>query len=579
MAATRARVARAQDPAYRSTRPSCPWLRLSQYAMISKQILDNRYSVLNQDVPNLEVKPVADKKGLSGELSGDILASGLTKRPIILLGDVGVGKTMFIRHLINVDAKDSFAHAIALYVDFGRQPALLAELDDFVVAELERQLLDKYDIDIQENSFVEAVHHGQLNRFHKGVYGALEDIDPVAYKRERISFLARLVGDRSEHLKACLNHLRGSQRKQVVVFLDNIDQRDGDFQERVFLLSESLASEWPATVFVSLRPDTFYRSRSEGALTAYLPRVFSIAPPRVEVVLKKRIDFALAQLRDASRLADFSPGVHIESDSLATYFEVLLQNIEHNDRLMTLIANLADGNMRRALDFVSAFVGSGHVDTASILSIYRESGRYTIPLHQFLRALVFGDHEHYDPKASPVTNVFDISEPDGREHFLLCLLVAYAEVAASKSGRDGFVMIDDLYDYAQKLGFNSDQVTWAMDRSVKRGLLERAPKSSRANSRALVRVTSVGVYTVRILVSLFAYLDAMIVDTPIIESSYKSLIVDAQSLSDRLRRAEIFRVYLDRQWRRLESVLAESPFDWREQSVKLAAQCEAGSTV
>ena len=49
-------------------------------------------------------------------------------------------------------------------------------------------------------------------------------------------------------------------------------------------MSEGLAQNWPMTVFVSLRPDTFYRSRAEGTLAAYQPRAFTISPPRVNVV-------------------------------------------------------------------------------------------------------------------------------------------------------------------------------------------------------------------------------------------------------------------------------------------------------
>lgn len=548
---------------------------LNQYALISRQILDSRYSLLHEDA-DFEITSASSKKGVNPSLSADTIASGLSKRPIILLGDVGVGKTMFIRHLIGVDAKDFFKEAITLYIDFGRQPALLSQLDDFVVTDVERQLLEKYDIDIQEASFVEAVHNGSLNRFDKGVVGKLKDIDPRAYATERVRFLSRMVEDRSAHLRACLHHLRGSQRKQVVIFLDNIDQREFDFQERVFLLSESLASDWPATVFVSLRPDTFYYSRSEGALTAYQPRVFSIAPPKVDVVLSKRLDFALRTLRNPEMSSQLGPNLRIESDSLTSYFEVLLQNFQSNEALKTLLTNLADGNMRRALDFVSAFIGSGHVDTSKILDIFETYGHYTIPLHEFLMAIIFGDGEYFDPQSSPIANIFDISEPDGREHFLASLLISFTETAGGRTpGSDGFVPTDELYSFGQKLGFGADQISWAINRCLKNDLLERVPRVSRDGaSHVNVRVTAAGVYTVRILVGIFTYLDAVVVDTPIVEPTMRQLIHDARNLPDRLRRAEVFRFYLDRQWRKLGEAAEGAPFDWPHFSRKLAIQVE-----
>ena len=364
------------------------------------------------------------KKGMNPNLREDMLASAISRRPIILLGDVGVGKTMFIRRLIHVDAKEVFDKSIVLYVDFGAQSTLRAEIDEFVISEMENQLLSNYNIDVRERAFVEAVHHGSLNRFDTTVYGELKEFDPIGYRKERLKYLANLIEDREPHLRASLNHIRGAYDRQIVVFLDNIDQWDSQFQERVFLMSEGLAKNWPVTVFVSLRPDTFYRSRTEGTLAAYQPRAFTIAPPRVDVVLNKRLQFALDQLRDTARLDSFPSGVTISSESLEAYLEVLLQNFKLNDRLVALIDNLAAGNIRRALEFVSRFIGSGHVDTRKILGIYERDGNYTIALHEFLRAIIYGDTEHYDPDASPIANLFNISQRDGREHFLLAVLIA-----------------------------------------------------------------------------------------------------------------------------------------------------------
>ena len=77
----------------------CPSGALSQYALTTKDILAARYSALfASDEPGPTTVPAASKHGLSTEL----LSESLTRRPILLLGDVGVGKTMFIRRLITV---------------------------------------------------------------------------------------------------------------------------------------------------------------------------------------------------------------------------------------------------------------------------------------------------------------------------------------------------------------------------------------------------------------------------------------------------------------------------------------------
>jgi putative ribosome biogenesis GTPase RsgA len=73
-------------------------------------------------VPTLQPARVKDgvTPELTAEITADAVSAGLKRRVIILLGDVGVGKSMFIRHLVRVDARSLFDKAISLYVDFGK---------------------------------------------------------------------------------------------------------------------------------------------------------------------------------------------------------------------------------------------------------------------------------------------------------------------------------------------------------------------------------------------------------------------------------------------------------------------------
>jgi hypothetical protein len=73
---------------------------LSQYASISKQILQARYSTLfERELAGPTLEAVSTKDGLSDNFVDDVLAASLKRRAIVLLGDVGVGKSIFIRTL------------------------------------------------------------------------------------------------------------------------------------------------------------------------------------------------------------------------------------------------------------------------------------------------------------------------------------------------------------------------------------------------------------------------------------------------------------------------------------------------
>src|SRR5260370_2662430 len=101
---------------------------LSQYALVSKSILQARYAALfSQDTPGPTLVPAVNKEWISPEL----LADSLSRRPILLIRGVGAGKTTFIRHLIKVDAANVFENAISLYIDFGSQATLSMDLRIF----------------------------------------------------------------------------------------------------------------------------------------------------------------------------------------------------------------------------------------------------------------------------------------------------------------------------------------------------------------------------------------------------------------------------------------------------------------
>ena len=549
---------------------------LSQHAMISKQILQARYSSLfEKELGGPALQPVQTKHGLSEEFATDIVAASLKRRAIILLGDVGVGKSIFIRHLVKVEAKELFERAISLHIDFGKEPALAGDLENFVLNRCSAQLLKDHGIDVEENNFVRGVYHGDLIRFSRGIYGPLRETNPGAYAEKEVEFLRERIQEKSGHLRACLNHISKGQRRQIVIFLDNTDQRPLDFQERVFLIGQGLAEGWPATVFISLRPDTFYLSKTKGSLTAYQPRVFTIAPARVDQVITLRLEFVLDELRSSRTFQSLSSGISVGSASLNEYIEVLLRSFHRSRALIEFIDNLSGGNTRSALALITAFIGSGHVnaekilDVAGVKDVAGNVGSYTIPVHEFIRAVIYGDFEHFDPSASSISNLFDISSPDGKEHFLLGNVLAFIQRSASHAP-EGFVEVAKVYDFCQNLGFVPSQINFALERVRFKNLVDTIPKFGEGPPESY-RITSAGAYTFMELSKEFSYVDAMIVDTPIVDSGYRQSILNVGAIDQRADRMETFVRYLDAQ----HSLLASKPivFDWPSvaESLRLTA--------
>jgi hypothetical protein len=225
--------------------------------------------------------------------------------------------------------------------------------------------------------------------------------------------------------------------------------------------------------------------------------------------------------------------------------------------------------MRRALDFVTQFIGSGHVDTEKIIGVERrEPQRYMVPIHEFLRSLLHSDGVYYDPHKSPIANVFAIDQPETKNHFLICLALEYVLSKGDAKDSAGYIGLSDVYQYLQGLGYSVESIAFAVGYMARFRLIE-APMSDADVTRAeKIRITTVGAYTLQHLPGMFTYCDAVIVDTPILDAETRIHTNDAHTLADRLSRVELFRQYIGGCWE--SSGLSDTGWSWPAVSQVLA---------
>lgn len=528
---------------------------LSQYALVSKEILRARYNAI-QASAKVSVEPVRTQQGDSEALTADILSAAMSRRPLILIGDVGVGKSMFLRHLVNVEAADILDNVLVAYIDFGKEPALPADLANYVARRLTTQLSEKYNIKIDDAAFVRAVYNREINEFKSSIYATG---DPAEDRKAEVAMLIEHMRDRSEHIRRSMEHVRGTTRRTFLLILDNVDQRPPEFQNQVFLIAQTIAETWPVTVFVSLRPSTFYHSRSKGSLAAYQLRVFTVTPTRADEVFLRRLMWAKSQVESAEESKVFPDNMILSAPQINAYLDMLIKAFRENAELNTLVDNLSGGNLRLALSFLASFVGTGYVSTRRIINIARAGHVYRLPVHEFLGSMIFGDALYYSPKTSEICNLFDITTEDGHEHFLLPTILAFIQRQGEAAGGDGFVDVSELIQFAQPLGFFQEQIGLHIQRALGKRLLD-APEGK--GEGGPLRITTTGSYMYKSMLDRFTYVDAMIVDTPIANLGWRRKIQDVRPILERLDRAEMFRTYLDEQWEHWGIPSSANPFDW-----------------
>ncbi len=531
---------------------------LSKDSLLSKNIMNARYaSIFDSDESQIITSDVRSKG--KNTFDHDVIAESLNKRPIVLLGDVGVGKTSFIKNLRYNTAYDEFSRSIFINIDLGSSATLTSNLHDFVIEEVKEQLYDNYEIDINSSDYINGVYSKEIQKFSSSIYGSLKESNPSKYEEKKLEMLLKKIENESEHLRKTIDYASKKLRRQIIIVIDNADQRDFKTQQDAFLISQELAKKWNAIVFVSVRPKTFFESKKSGALSAYPNKIFTIRPPRIEQVIRKRLVYA-TQVAEGKISNEQYMNFLIRSENLVTFLTSLVHSLDTNKELSELITNITGGNVRLAIDIVKGFIGSPNVEVEKIIAeTETKEDPYYIKLHEFSKSILLGELYHYSDESSISMNIYDVKSNDMREHFICSLIVAYLHEGARKD-KDGFATFKSVFLELQNQGFNQSQINLAIEKMINKKLIETNKRftyqeedtSIQDYEPTLLRCTSAGIYHVYKWAPTFVYLDAISHDTPIFENKvYDSILPDVESIHivDRNNRVKAIKQYLLDCWR------------------------------
>lgn len=533
----------------------------NRHLLLSKNIISSRYKRVGEDgiAPSaLEAVTAIDSTG-DLRMNDPSLAGAAGSRPVVVIGDVGVGKTSFFENLFESLEGSEKANTYFIHINLGIKANLSSDIKSYVLSEIPAVLKGKYEVDIDSAEFANAIYHKDLVAFDGSVKGALKDIDANAYQRERISYLSEKVADRGRHLQASLGHLSRGRNKQIILVLDNADQRTFDVQQETFLIAQELAASRNLLVFVALRPSTFYLSKTTGALSAYQNKILTIAPPPADEVVQKRLIFAARVAEGKVEPAALS-GIRLNLRSVVHFLNATLRSVRTSEPIRQFLGNITGGNTRAVIELITGFFGSPNVDSQKIVRLEEEKGNYKIPLHEFTKHALLGEYAYFNSQSSLLAcNIFDVSTADPREHFLSSLVVAFLSSNSGILDNDGFLKGHELIAEMARHGFLEDQVRSALRRLAKKKLIE----TPHAHYREIqvddreppeqfhYRATSVGVYHIRFWTGSFAFLDAVSTDTPVFDQESRdkiSRLAASFEIGDRYQRAECFKKYLESQW-------------------------------
>lgn len=546
---------------------------LTQYSLIGRNLVAARYSALfapGETGSRIEIVNPKKSSAKAEPFTQQVLQEALAKRPVVLVGDVGVGKTTFLKHLMYVSGKDAFAKSIPIYFDLGNRATLSATPRDALLDKIESTLRDEIGVNLTGKSLMEDLYKRELRDYDEGFNADLKEIDPAKFLQERIALMRRLAEKRENHLRLALAHTSQSKKCQSIIIVDNADQRSFAVQQEAFLIAQELADSWGALVFIALRPQTFHASKRSGTLSAYPTKIFVIPPPKLEEAIQKRLEFALRMAEGRIPVQRFG-GITLHVDSLAKLIVALLRSLGRNRELYEFIVNVSGGNVRLAVELVSKYLGSPNVESERIVKIITEQGHYDVPLHEFAKAALLSEYSHFQEESSAGTNVFALVYRDQKEHFLSLMILGYLSWDGAQTAQtDGFISVTTLMSEMQKSGFTVEQTAAHLQKLTRRKLTETTERrlletGEELRDRGLpeaFRITSLGAYHLKKWASEFSFLEAMAFDTNILDERIRTkLLVDVNDnrLLARYNRASAFLEYLDETWKLLQP---KPYFDW-----------------
>lgn len=532
----------------------------NRHLLLSKKIISARYHrVGDTSVTPSSLDHATTVNDGRVQFQDAIVETQSGSRPIVVVGDVGVGKTSFFENLSESINAEQRNNTYFLHLNLGTQATLTNDIKEYVLTQIPNVLKSNYGLDIDSWTFVKTVYYRELADFDAGVSGRLKAIDQAAYEKARIDFLNAKIQQRDRHLQAALGHIAHGQQKQIILVLDNADQRSFDVQQQTFLIAQEFAATRNMIVFVSLRPSTFYVSKTRGSLAAYQNKILTISPPPADEVVQRRLLFAL-RVAEGDVAPSALPHIRLQLGNVVTFLKATSRSIRFNDSIKQFLSNISGGNTRVVVELITAFFGSPNVDSKKIIRLEEANGSYRIPLHEFTKHALLGEYAYFNAQSSLVAcNVFDVSSADPREHFLASLIVAYLSSNIGTPDNDGFVSGSVVLAEMAAQGFIEEQVSSALQRLARKKLIETPHAhyreidvpDDRNPTEFHFRATSIGVYHVRYWSGSFAFLDAVSTDTPIFDVTVRAKVAQLAAsfrIAERFERATLFRDYLEAQW-------------------------------
>ena len=491
----------------------------------------------------------------------------------LLLGGIGSGKTTFLKRYQKLIASAFLEHnAFVFSVDFLQAPLEAARLETFVWNAILTTLRTTYSAhDLEEPRHVKSIFREKIAAIERTALRAFRK-HTEQYEQALGPHLASWQDNVADYVPKLLQFITRTNKRAAVLFADNVDQLDPEYQAQIFLLAQRVTREAGCITIVALREESYYAPSIQNTFTAYNTHKFHIASPQFRRMIGNRIEYAIRALPNIASLAGTqSDAQPFDPVAISEFLRIVQFSVlEWSDRISTFIECICFGNMRSALQMFTTFLTSGATNVDKMLSIYRRDGRYNIAFHEFVKSVMLQDRAYYKEEESPILNLFNCTSEKNSSHFTAVRILAFLLARRSEPTSEG----RGYYEIAPLVGAFADvfdnvrDVSATLDRLISRQLIEANTRSTKTVKGAShLRVTAAGWYYMKQLMRTFTYLDLVLQDTPLndvgLEHTLRQSVYDVNNLADRdNEKWARMKVRFDRTQRFLDYLSSEEARDY-----------------
>lgn len=400
---------------------------------------------------------------------------------MLLIGNVGSGKTTFIRYFKRSFLEENhpdLAHKCDwIFLNMNTAPITSTEIYDWIKQDIITQLKANHQfINFSSIDVIKRMFRKEVHDFENGL-GQLLKSNENEYNIKLYEMLSSKMADNTILLKHMLMYLKETEGSLPIIVLDNCDKRNKEEQLLMFQVAEWLKTTFKCLVLLPMRDSTYDQYRNEPPLdTVVKDLVFRIDPPDLLKVLQARLNYIVRNTKpeDSTYVLDNGVNVKIDYFELIEYFKCILMAIRQNSMTLDIFYKLSDRNTRYGIQIFEDFCKSGHINSGDFLMMRTAGKEYTLPVYKFLNALLRKNRKYYNGEESNFINLFgsdfydDFPDPFVRIDILNWLKVQSKQV---DNDIEKLFVVSDIIKDLQLMGHKDTIIHRELNYMLKKGLL------------------------------------------------------------------------------------------------------------